>query len=246
MSLKNKLIKVVVVEPLGEINLGSIARLCMNFGVNELRLVSPRCNHTSTEAKKMAAHGKMFLENAPIFPNLLEAIKDCSRVIATCGRIDHGEIPLHSSENALKWFLSSPSNNPIAIIFGREDRGLSNLELQMAQKVITLSTSKIYPSLNLSHAAAIILHQLMEYAEMPHSSYQEKISNPAYPKEFNDFIEDAKELLLEIGFLHKHTAQARMTKIKKLLHKAEVSSEEISLIRGIVRQMRWFSKTKKN
>ena len=244
MILDPNLLKIVIVEPIGEINLGSIARLCENYAVNELRLVSPRCDPLNSESLKMAVHGKGFLKNASIFSNLLDAIKDCKRVIATCGRIDHGTIPLYSSNTALKWLLATNSQNPVAIVFGREDRGLTNEELQMAHKVIKLDTSPKYPSLNLSHAVAIILHELYSYKIQ--SSKQETIQyfDPATPKELNECIEDAKNLLLEIGFLHTHTANARMAKIKSLLHRAEARSEDLALIRGVLRQTRWFSKNK--
>ena len=238
------IIKIVIVEPLGEINLGSVARLCKNFNVDELRLVSPRCDPMHPETQKMAVHGKDFLKNATQYSNLLDAIDDCARVVATCGRIDHGDIPLDSPKNALEWLLDTNSKEPVAIVFGREDRGLSNSELQMAHKVISLKTSNNYPSLNLSHAVAIVLHELNYFKEIANINIDRKTIGPAPARELSDFIEDAQNLLLEIGFLHKHTANSRMVKIKNILLRAEAKSEEISLIRGILRQVRWFSNSK--
>ena len=193
-----------------------------------------------------SSHGKIFLENASIFPNLIDAINDCARVVATCGRIDHGEIPLHSSEEALQWILSTTPNKSLAIVFGREDKGLTNDELQMAQKVITLPTSVKYPSLNLSHAVAIILHQLNSYRGSKNYNQKKFNHDPASTKEINACLEDAKDLLLEIGFLYNHTSKARMGKIKGLIQRAESRSEDISMIRGIIRQIRWFSHRKTN
>ncbi len=244
MKSFSNLLKIVLVEPIGEINLGSVARLCKNFDVNELRLVSPHCDPMNPEAQRMAVHGKAFLKNASIYSNLIDSINDCVRVVATCGRIDHGNIPLASSEDALKWLLGAKSKSPIAIIFGREDRGLTNSELQMAHKAMSLNTSIKYPSLNLSHAVAIVLNELHNYKKDVPSKITKGAFDPAFPKELNDCIVDAKNLLLEIGFLQNHTAKSRMAKIKGLLQRAETRSEEIALIRGIVRQMRWFSKRK--
>ncbi len=87
-----KTLKVVLVEPAGTINIGSVARLCENFNVNESRIVSPRCNYLAQEAKKMAVRGIKILEEAKIYKDLNSALSDCSRIIATCGRKDHGEI----------------------------------------------------------------------------------------------------------------------------------------------------------
>tara|TARA_Y100001968_G_scaffold333185_1_gene394589 strand:- start:1608 stop:2342 length:735 start_codon:yes stop_codon:yes gene_type:complete len=243
--MKKHLIKVVLVETIGAINLGSVARLCKNFGVNELRLVSPRCDPNDLEARKMALKGEKILINAIKYKSLKDAVADCPRVIATCGRTDHGEIPLSKPELALEWALSSPSNTAIALIFGREDRGLTNKELLLANKVLTLQASDLYPSLNLSHSVAIVLHELNRLKTNNLNPKFKSSNNPALPNQIDDFLNDAKDLLLEIGFLLDHTSEARMMKFKSFLQRAEVRSEEVSLIRGILRQVRWSINNKK-
>ena len=81
-------LKVILVEPNGSLNVGSVARLCTNFEVDELRIVSPKCDIFSLEAKKMALKGQKFIDNCEIFYNLENAIFDCDLVLASCGRID--------------------------------------------------------------------------------------------------------------------------------------------------------------
>ena len=81
-------LKVILVEPNGPLNVGSVARLCSNFEVDELRIVSPKCDIFSLEAKKMALKGQKFLEHCKIFDDLQKAIFDCDLVLASCGRID--------------------------------------------------------------------------------------------------------------------------------------------------------------
>ena len=81
-------LKVILVEPNGPLNVGSVARLCSNFEVDELRIVSPKCDISSLDAKKMALKGQKFLENCKIFDDLEKAIFDCDLVLASCGRID--------------------------------------------------------------------------------------------------------------------------------------------------------------
>jgi len=239
-----KTIKVVLIEPAGTLNVGSVARLCENFNVNELRLVSPKCDYLAPEAKRMAVRGLKILEKAKVYKDLNSALSDCSRIIATCGRKEHGEIPLSSNKDALCWALESEREETIAIVFGREDRGLSNEELLKANKVISLNTSAHYPSLNLSHAVAIVLHQFNQFNELGLLKTNRKISNPANLITLEDCIDDIGSLLLNIGFLMKHTYKARMTKIKKMLIRAEVKDDEIALIRGIISQARWAIKNK--
>ena len=81
-------LKVILVEPNGPLNVGSVARLCSNFEVDELRIVSPKCDIFSLEAKKMALKGQKFIEQCEIFDSLENAIFDCDLVLASCGRID--------------------------------------------------------------------------------------------------------------------------------------------------------------
>ncbi len=245
MRAKPIAIKVILVEPAGALNLGSVARLCENFGVDELRLVAPRCDPDDPEAKRMAVRGAKFLKAAETFSCLLDAISDCRRVIATCGRIDHGTIPLNHPEEALPWLINTSKESPVALVFGREDRGLTNQELLLAQKVITIETSPQYPSLNLSHAVAVVLHELnRSQRDFSTSNPKDKLSHqPASPVELNECLEETKELLLRVGFLLDHTAEARMTKIRGLLQRAEIRPEEVAMIRGILRQIRWAIKT---
>jgi len=234
-----KTLKVVLVEPAGNINVGSVARLCENFGVNELRLVSPRCDYLAKEAKYMAVRGIKILEEAKVFNDLNSALSDCSRIIATCGRKEHGEIPLNSNQDALKWAIASEREESIALVFGREDHGLSNEELLKANKVISLNTSEIYPSLNLSHAVAIVLHQFNQFNELDSRKTKRLTSHPANLIKLEDCMNDLGSFLTDIGFLMKHTYKAKMTKIKQLLIRGEIKDEEVALIRGIISQARW-------
>ena len=243
MNSQNTLI-VVLVEPAGKINVGSVARLCENFGIHELRLVSPKCDHLALETKRMAVRGLKILEEAKLFKDLNNAVQDCSRIIANCGRQDHGDIPLHSNKDALSWAIESQRKEIIALVFGREDRGLSNEELLKANKVISLNTNKNYPSLNLSHAVAIVLHQLNQFNQIDLLKSNRATNHPANIIKLEDLINDAGSLLLDIGFLMKHTYKARMSKIKQLLLRAEIEDDEVALIRGIVSQARWAIKNK--
>ncbi len=142
------------------------------------------------------------------------------------------------------WAIESEREETIALVFGREDRGLSNKELLKANKVISLNTSENYPSLNLSHAVAIVLHQFNQFNEFDILKPNKISSHPANLLKLEDCINDAGSLFLDIGFLMKHTYKAKTTKIKKLLLRAETKDDEVALIRGIISQVRWAIKNK--
>ena len=230
----------MLVEPAGPLNVGSVARLCANYNIEDLRLVAPRCDPGDPEAVRMAVHGDVVLQHASIFPSLLEAVADCAQVVASCGRIDHGEIPLQSPEEIAPWIQESRSQGlRSALVFGREDRGLSNQELLISHRIVKLHTGDIYPSLNLSHAVAVVLHELERERRLQTKPDAPLSETPASAPELDGCLRDAEDLLLEVGFLLEHTARARMAKVKGLVQRALIRSDEVALLRGMVRQLRW-------
>ncbi len=150
----------MLVEPAGPLNVGSVARLCRNFGLEELRLVAPRCDHLGEEARRMAVKGLPLLQKAMVFPRLADALADCGRVVATSGRPEGEPLPLQDPDEALSWLLAGDQALPAALVFGREDRGLSNDELLQAGRLLQIPTPTPHGSLNLSHAVAVVLHDL--------------------------------------------------------------------------------------
>ena len=233
-------LKVVLVEPNGPINVGSIARLCSNFAVNELRIVSPQCDIFSLGAKRMALKGQTYIENCKNFNSIEKAIFDCDLVLATCGRIDLSkDIECESPEMISKWISSFKEINNLAILFGREDRGLTNSELLFAHKIFNIKTSQNYPSLNLSHAVAIILYELNKCSTIKQKK-EKKVFDLASSKQIYESFKDLEEMLIRTGYLLEHTSFSRISKFKKFVLKAKISRHEIDVFRGIVHQIKWF------
>ena len=240
MKKKRLNLNVVLVEPNGPLNVGSIARLCSNFDVNELRIVSPKCDIFSLEAKKMALKGHKYIDNCKIFNSIEQAIFDCDLVIATCGRIDlSNDIECESPEDISKWISSFVEINNLGILFGREDRGLSNNELLFAHKILNIKTSQNYPSLNLSHAVSIILYELNK-SSTNNAEKDLQVFDLASSKQIYESFKEIEEMLIKTGYLLEHTANSKISKFKKFLLKAKTSSHDINVLRGIVHQINWF------
>ena len=238
-------LKLILVEPRGPLNVGSVARLCSNFEVEELRIVSPKCDIFSLEAKKMALKGQKFIDDCKIFDSLEKAIFDCDLVLASCGRIDVSkDLFFESSENIFNWIFSFKRINNLAIIFGREDRGLTNSELLLANKTFNIPVSMNNPSLNLSHAVSIVLYELNKYSKR-NPNKELEVFNLASSKQIHDSFEEVEELLLGVGYLLKHTSRAKISKFKNYVLRANTSMYEINILRGIVHQINWFLKNSK-
>jgi tRNA/rRNA methyltransferase len=239
--------RIVLVEPNGPLNVGSIARVMKNFGLHELVLVNPQCSITSRPAQIMASHAKEVLKNSQQVSSLEEALKDCSRVIATTMRARKQSTGLETPEQVFPWILESPE--PTAIMFGPEDRGLSNEDLGWAQRWICIPASTEYPTLNLAQTVGICcyeLFQLLKESEYDQSDEKNALSTDnkdweplADVAQFNAFLEDFSALLLRAGFLYPHTANDRMNKIRRLLFRSQPSLNEVAMLRGIVSQLEW-------
>lgn len=237
---------VVLVEPAGPLNVGSVARLCANFTGPHLsptlRLVAPRCDHRGPEAQQMAVHGRPLLDAARLYDDLAAAVADCPVVVATSGRGEGEPLPPLPLDQALGWLVrhsSGQEGQRAALVFGREDRGLSRGELLQAGALLQLTTGPGYRSLNLSHAVALVLHQLHQLLADEHPSSATGAPLLARRDAVEAMLADAEALLLDIGFLYPHTAEARMARLRGLLQRAGLTPEDTALLRGMVRQCRW-------
>ncbi|MCY4172848.1 MAG: RNA methyltransferase [Cyanobacteria bacterium MAG CAR3_bin_5] len=230
---------VILVATAGPLNLGAVARLCANFAVRQLRLVAPRCDPHDPQALRMAVHARDILRNAPVFPHLDAALQDCGRVAACSARLVPEPLPTAAPEQVMPWLLQ-PHPLPAALVCGREDHGLHNTELRRAGRLIRIPTAAAYSSMNLSHAMAVVLAAHRAASRMEEGAAPAPAPHtPCGATQLTDLLEDGGALLLETGFLHPHTAVARMAKLEGILRRAEPGPGELALLRGMVRQLRW-------
>ncbi len=154
--------RVVLVEPKFQGNIGAVARSMMNFDLDELYMVKP-CE-IDDDAYRRSKHAKRLLLDSSIINSLEEALKGMDLVIGSSSASTDNEkkftrIPLSPAE--LREKMKKFDGN-VAIIFGREDIGLLNKELELCDILVTIPTGKEYPVLNLSHAATIVFYELFD------------------------------------------------------------------------------------
>ena len=239
-------IRIVLVEPAGALNLGSIARVMKNMGLTNLVLVNPRCDRHDESARIMAVHAADVLENATVVDSLPQALAGCQRAIATTVRSRSVPIVLEQPTVALPWLLSP--NIKTALMFGAEDRGLSNDELKYAQRFVCVRSNPDYPSLNLAQAVGICAYELYQASLttndapaqiVPPPQVERDISNNAPIDVLEGYYRHLEDVLLEIGYLQPHTAPVKMEKFRRLFNKANLQPEEVAMLRGILRQVGW-------
>ena len=229
--------RIVIVEPKGALNVGSIARVMMNFGFNELFLVNPRCNPQSEDAFKMATHAKEILQNAKIVQNLETALQGCTRVIATTAKRRHRNRQLEGLQLPFEWLVQAETSN--AMIFGAEDRGLSNEELEWAHRWVQIPTGT-YQTLNLAQCVGICCYELFRIqGHSPHNIAKTPTISEAEINRTNQFLGRWADQLHQVGFLQSHTKKERMAKLRSILYRSELSQNDLALLEGIISQTNW-------
>ncbi len=253
-------IRIVLVEPAGALNVGAIARVMKNMGLNQLILVNPKCDPLGEESRRMAVHAQDVLDHLKIVESLPVALQGCQRVIATTARSRSLPTKLETPRQVLPWLLED--NLPTAILFGPEDRGLSNQELNYGQRFVGIPSNPDYASLNLAQAVGICAYELYQAYLQPqidksttYDNLQEEISlniqnsfksdNNASVDTLEAYYHHLESSLLDIGYLYPHTAQARMAKFRRIYNRAFLSPEDVSMLRGVLRQVDWAIKQNK-
>lgn len=240
-------IRIVLVETAGSRNLGSVARVMKNFGLADLWLVNPQCDRLSDEAMHMAVHAPEILENAKIVDSLPQALAGCQRAIATAGRIDRGEMKVTDPPQGLSWLSQVKTS---AIVFGAEDRGLSNAEIKHCQQVLRIPVNPDYPSLNLAQSVGICCYQWQLLKENPpqHENLTSQIDKDllksapidlANREELEACYQNLEAVLLKIGYVYPHTASHRLRKFRQIFDRTNLSPSEVAMLRGILRQVNW-------
>ena len=276
-------VRIVLVAPAGPLNVGSVARVMKNFGLSQLVLVSPACDPLGAEALQMAVHAKDILEAARQVKTVPQALAGCRFAIATTARARGFNAPLEDPQHALPTLMAKAAHGDTALIFGPEDRGLSNEELTYAQRFIKIPTEATYSALNLAQAVAVCCYELHRVAafsppqsatalldaDLPAESLlTEPLSEPlaevfadryrgpepqrsAYKSteikrdkkaclsELEGYYQHLERVLLKVEYLYSHTATSRMRKFRQLLNRAEPTSPEVAMLRGILRQTEW-------
>lgn len=219
---------IVLVRPEGPLNLGSVARLCGNFGC-ALRLVQPIADRDSSDAMKLAHPQQTFLAQAPLFSSVREALADVSLAVATSSKLlDAVETPVLSVARA-KLLLPAPSER-VALVFGNERTGLSVDEAEECQRVVRLPTPGPVDSLNLSHAVAVTLTLFTAALE---GELELRASQPSRGE-----LRALMMRQLEARGFFKGGARARegfRPRLEELTDKMDLSERDVTLLSDVLR-----------
>ncbi len=225
--------RVVLVEVSREGNLGAAMRVAANFGVPRLELVRPQVDPQDDEVRAWACGGERRV-SVDYHDDLAGAVGDSRLVIATAstrGRAGHPVVNPPQAADAVA--LVGPTHT--ALVFGNETRGLSRDDLDRCDLTVRIPTVPEFPVLNVTQAVAVLLGVLSTATER--ASAREPA--PAPRDRVDGLMRHLRESLAVIGFLDPQNPDRVLRKIRRLLGRANVTSAEVEILRGVCRQMIW-------
>ena len=234
MSLEN--MRIVLVGPLYGGNVGAVCRAMANMGMNDLVLVQPR-NLNMEEARMMACHATDILDERSEMDSLSEAVADCRAVMGTTARTglyrQHAGTPRGWAQKALQ----VASNGKVALVFGREDKGLSNEELSLCTQIIQIPTSTEYTSINLAQAVMICCYEIFVESNTYEPPEEKSQEAPSFLREIMFGL--WRQSLLDTGFMKLDKADHMMQGLRRILTRGKLTEDDVHILMGMARQASW-------
>ena len=242
MDLNN--IRIVLVNTSHPGNIGGVARAIKNMGLSRLYLVAPR-QYPDEQADWRAASAGDILQNAVVTNTLEEAIGDCQFVVGTSARNRRIPWPLLDPRQCAERMAVASSTEQVAVLFGREDRGLTNEELKVCNLHLNIPTSDAYSSLNLAMAVQIVCYEIRRCLISRLDGGQESQTSPEAPMDHWDqeladqqqmeyFYSHLEKVLIEIDFHDPQNPRQLMTRLRRLFHRIRPDIMELNILRGFL------------
>lgn len=228
------MISIVLIEPRHPGNVGAIARAMQNFGFTDLVLVSPLCSPQDPEARRRAVHAQSILDNARrvSFEDLRSSFHTLVATTAIVGTsFNLPRAPMTPSELQVALSGIHQPDQPIGIIFGRETTGLTNDEIKHCDFTVSIPTPLENPTLNLSHAATILMYELSSLIDQPKTHDH---IDPASPQDLNQLNKMIDQLLDTIEFSTPEKKETQRLVWKRVFSKSFLSKREAFAIMGLL------------
>ncbi len=251
-------IVLVLVEPQDAVNVGGVMRVMLNFGLRRLRVVRPADGAVDPARLDDVAHrSDAIVRQLSLFDTLAEALADVTYAAGTTARPRAQPGLTCPPREAASDLLHQADVGRLALVFGPENTGLSNRDLDLCHTVLTIPTTPAYPSLNLAQAALLVCYEL--WLAHPSSDRPESVdapgrahdragtgqlaanATPARVSDLEDLLAETTRALQAIGFLKPGQEAVIMRRLRGLVHQALPTADEVRLLRAIAREINKYS-----
>jgi tRNA (cytidine32/uridine32-2'-O)-methyltransferase len=229
-------VRVVLVEPSHPGNIGGAARAMKTMGLNELALVNPK-RFPDPQAQWRAAGAQDVLEQVQCFASVADAVADCHWVVGTSTRLRRIPWPVRSAEEVAADVLAQPPGSRVAVLFGRENSGLANDELQRCHCHLQIPANPEYPSLNLAMAVQVVCYELFKRANAGRESptaWDEPLATMA---QIEGFLAHLEAVLARSGYLDPANPGQTMTRLRRLFTRVHMDDKEVQMLRGVLKEL---------
>jgi tRNA (cytidine32/uridine32-2'-O)-methyltransferase len=233
-------IRIVLVSTTHPGNIGGAARAMKNMGLTRLYLVAPK-EYPSDKATWRSAGALDVLDNAVVVDTLDEAIAGCGLVVGTSARERRIPWPLLDPRECGTSVVSEAAQHEVALVFGREDRGLTNEELHKCNYHVHIPSNPDYSSLNLATAVQVITYEVrmafLQASEGKTLTQHQWDMPPASAESLEAYYQHLQQTLVELDFLDPANPKQTMTRLRRLYNRVRLDQMELNILRGVLTAM---------
>ncbi|MEI6970193.1 MAG: RNA methyltransferase [bacterium] len=229
-------VRIVMVSPLYGGNVGSVCRAMANMGLSDLAIVAP-VGLDMEEARKMCCSATALLEGRRTFGSLEEAVADCGLVMGATARPGLYRSHSLSPRELAPRVLAAAKTAKVALVFGREDNGLTNEELAICTQIIKIPSTPEYTSLNVSHAVMVCCYEIFASSGLYDPPSERSEEAPSLVRE--QMFAIWRETLLKLGFMKEDKALHMMLGLRRVLSRGRLTRNDVKIMMGIARQAMW-------
>ncbi len=226
-------IRIVLVHTSHPGNIGAAARAMKTMCLNRLILVQPK-SFPSAECTARATGADDILQNASVVDSVAEAIADCSVVYGTTARARSIEWPVLTPAETASEIQQAGASGNIAILFGREQSGLTNEEMDLCQRAIRIPANPEYSSLNIASAVQIICYEIMANMTVGRQHDDELKTPLATHDEMEKLYAHLQQTMTDINFYDPEKPRRLMRRLKRLFNRAQLDNNEYNILRGFL------------
>jgi tRNA/rRNA methyltransferase len=238
MLLKNNLDQMTIVlnKPRFSTNIGAAARAIKNMGLGRLVVVKP-ADFDQEKVNRMATHVASDIVNQmKIYDNLSEALSSFTYIVGTTARLGGERSIVYSPSKMAEKLISVSPENQIAIVFGPEDRGLTNDEIRLCHDLVNIPTAD-FSSLNLAQAVMILCYEIFTATKDPTVEFVPRMANRY---ELDGMYEQLKDILVRIDYIKPDNPEYWLKNIRRVFSRIGLRAREVGIIRGLCRQINWY------
>jgi len=232
-------ITIVLDHPQDLVNIAHVVRAMKNFGFQDLRLVAP-AEYDAWRVEGIAHRTNDILDKVQLFETLTPALADCVHVVAFSARGRTAKRAVQRPRAAAAEILAMAEQGPVALLFGREDKGLDNAALDRAHRVVAIPSDPDYKSMNLGHAVAIALYELAlaRGDEARPVKPPRRQSPPAQVEQLEQMFADVETALDAIDFFRRRERTLLMRTVRAMVQRVPLEEREVKLLRSMAIEVR--------